>query len=84
MAVDDASETVARGTIQFSELLRFPQNKIHNTVPLVGTRSCEAIIEFGSVHCWFQLICSVSLISSYIQHRAADKVRFLQHLQCVL
>ncbi|XP_021913445.1 myosin-9-like isoform X2 [Zootermopsis nevadensis] len=74
MAVDDASETVASGTFQFSELLISPQNKIHGTVPLTGTRSCEAIIGFGILQCWYQLSCSLSLIKSYIQHRIADKV----------
>lgn len=80
MAVDDASETVASGTFQFSELLISPQNKIHGTVPLTGTRSCEAIIGFGILQCWYQLSCSLSLIKSYIQHRIADKVRFLLQL----
>jgi hypothetical protein len=74
MAVDDASETVAVGTIQFSELLRFPEDKIHSTVPLVGTGSCEATIGFGILQCWFQLSCSVSIISSCIQHTTTDKV----------
>jgi hypothetical protein len=74
MAVDDASEPVARGTLHFSEVFRFPQNKIHSTVPLVGTGTQEAIVEFGVIQCWFQLCCSVGLISSYMQHRTTNKV----------
>jgi hypothetical protein len=74
MAVDDASEAVARGTAHFSEVFKFPQKKIHITVPLVGTGTQEAIVGFGVIECWFQLCCSVGLISSYMQHRTANKV----------
>jgi hypothetical protein len=74
MTVDDASETVARGTIHFSELLRFPQKKIHSTVPLATTRSHKSVVSFGIVHCWFQLRCSASHINNYMQHRTTDKV----------
>lgn len=74
MAVDDASEVVARGTVNFSEVLRFPQKKIHSTVPLVGTGTQEAIVGFGVIQCWFQLCCSRDLISKYMQHRSANKV----------
>jgi hypothetical protein len=78
MAVDDASETVGRGTNHFSEVFRFPQKKIHITVPLVGTGTREAIVGFGVIECWFQLSCSVGLISSYMQHRTANKVIHLR------
>lgn len=78
MAVDDASETVARGTTHFSEVFKFPQKKIHITVPLVGTGTHEAIVGFGVIECWFQLSCSVGLISSYMQHRTANKVIHLR------
>lgn len=75
MAVDDASEAVARGTAHFSEVFKFPQKKIHITVPLVGTGTQEAMVGFGVIECWFQLCCSVGLISSYMQqHRTANKV----------
>ncbi|KAJ4430257.1 hypothetical protein ANN_22469 [Periplaneta americana] len=53
--VGDASETVARGTISFSELLKFPQNKIHGTVSLSGMKNKEASIDFGIIQCWFRL-----------------------------
>ncbi|XP_069687060.1 protein fantom-like [Periplaneta americana] len=65
--VGDASETVARGTISFSELLKFPQNKIHGTVSLSGMKNKEASIDFGIIQCWFRLSCSVQLISHYLQ-----------------
>jgi len=74
MAVDDASEAVASGTAHFSEVFKFPQKKIHITVPLVGTGTQEAIVGFGVIECWFQLRCSVGLISSYMQRRTANKV----------
>lgn len=74
MAVDDASETVARGSFHFSDLLRSPQKKFQSTVPVAGTRSREALSEFGIIKCWFILSCSVSLVSSLIQHRATKKV----------
>jgi hypothetical protein len=74
MAVDDASETVARGSLHFSDLLRFPQKKFHSTVPLAGTRSRDTIYHFGIIECWFILSCSVSLVSSFIQHRTTKKV----------
>jgi hypothetical protein len=75
MAVDDASETVARGSLHFSDLLRFPQKKFHSTVPLAGTRSCEAINEFGIIECWFTLSCSVNLVSSFIRHRTKKVIQ---------
>jgi len=65
---------VARGTAHFSEVFKFPQKKNHITVPLVGTGTQEAIVGFGVIECWFQLCCSVGLISSYMQHRTANKV----------
>ncbi|PNF37287.1 hypothetical protein B7P43_G00421 [Cryptotermes secundus] len=74
MAVDDASETVATGSLHFSDLLRFPQKKFHSTVPLAGTRSCDTVYEFGILECWFILSCSISLIDSFIQHRTTKKV----------
>jgi hypothetical protein len=75
MAVDDASETVARGSLHFSDLFRFPQKKFHSTVPLTGTRSGDTIYEFGIIKCWFVLrSCSASLVSSFIQHRTTKKV----------
>lgn len=74
MAVDDASEAVARGTAHFSELFKFPQKKIRITVPLVGTGIQESIVGFGVIECWFQLCCSLGLISSYMQRRTANKV----------
>jgi len=78
MAVDDASEAVARGTARFSEVFKFPQKKVHITVPLVGTGTQEAIVGFGVIEWWFQLCCSVGLISSYMQHRTANKVIHLR------
>jgi hypothetical protein len=74
MVVDDASEPVARGPLHFSEVFRFPQNKIHSTVPLVDTGTQDIIVEFGVIQCWFQLMSSVGLISSYMQHRTGNKV----------
>jgi hypothetical protein len=68
MAVDDASETVARGSLHFSDLLRFSQKKFHSTVSLAGTRSHDTMCEFGIIKCWFILSCSISLVSSFIQH----------------
>jgi hypothetical protein len=74
MAVEDASETVAKGSLRFSDLLRFPQKKLHSTVPVAGTRSREAIYQFGTIECWFILNCSVSLVGSFIEHRTTEKV----------
>ena len=78
MAVDDASKAVARGTAHFSDVFKFPQKKIHIIVPLIGTGTQEAIVGFGVIECWFQLTCSVGLISSFIQRRTANKVMQLR------
>jgi hypothetical protein len=74
MAVDNSRETVAKGSLHFSDLLAFPQKKFHSTVPVAGTRSREVIHEFGIIECWFMLNRSVSLISSFVQHRTTKKV----------
>ncbi|PSN43477.1 hypothetical protein C0J52_03221 [Blattella germanica] len=65
MTVDDASEPIGKGKIDFSELLEFPQNKIHTSVSVFGINKQQPTAFFGVIQCWYRLSCSVQIINDF-------------------
>ncbi|XP_063238991.1 coiled-coil domain-containing protein 88B-like isoform X2 [Bacillus rossius redtenbacheri] len=47
------SRLEARGALRFSELLQFPRNRLHTSVPLLAPDEGRALV--ATLHCWYQL-----------------------------
>ena len=55
MAIKNDSQTIAGAAIRFSEILDYPQNKLHGATSLLGIKGSSKDLTVGSLDYWFKL-----------------------------
>ena len=55
VAIKNDSQTIGVAAIRFSEILDYPQNKLHGTISLVGIKGSSKDLTVGSLDYWFKL-----------------------------
>nr|CAD7432240.1 unnamed protein product [Timema monikensis] len=63
--VDGSWASVGQGVLHFAELLDYPNNKLHLTIPIVGPHENNPHTELGILQCWFRMNCLLEQIENF-------------------
>ena len=70
IAVNNECQTVAAAVIKFSEILDYPQNKLHGKINLLGVKGSSKDQQVGVMDYWFKLHThDVGKIRSFVEKR---------------
>nr|CAD7568885.1 unnamed protein product [Timema californicum] len=63
--IDGSWVSVGQGALHFAELLDYPNNKLHLTIPIVGPHENNPHTELGILQCWFRMNCLLEQIENF-------------------
>nr|CAD7405197.1 unnamed protein product [Timema poppensis] len=63
--VEEEGQRLGQGALHFAELLDYPNNKLHLTIPIVGPHENNPHTELGILQCWFRMNCLLDQIENF-------------------
>nr|CAD7459053.1 unnamed protein product [Timema tahoe] len=63
--INGSWESMGQGALHFAELLNYPNNKLHLTIPIVGPHENNPHTELGILQCWFRMNCLLEQIENF-------------------